>query len=265
MGKSSRLRLSDVRGVFRLLNEIQERRYDPVAWQRHMISGLCDLVGARQGAAMRFAGFIPDGPAKLDSIVSGGWTNAFVESMWKQALTAESCRVDAIIDRATRVPRRLATRLREQLISDEDYFASAIANELGTMSGVYHELCAWFHVDPPADAVGMTLHRMRGQRRFNLRERNIVHLFNVELHRLMRDEKLPARGGRGIKLTSRQQEVLRLLLQGDGEKQVARKLGISRYTVNDHVKAIYRNLGVNSRGEMMAKVLRPGQLTQTSE
>lgn len=53
-------------------------------------------------------------------------------------------------------------------------------------------------------------------------------------------------------LTPRQREVLGLLLLGRSMTQVARELGISEHTANDHRKAIYRQIGVSSRSELAA-------------
>ena len=55
-----------------------------------------------------------------------------------------------------------------------------------------------------------------------------------------------------VPLGPRLQQTLQLLLAGDGEKQIAAKLGISRHTVHDYVKAIYRRFGVCSRAELLA-------------
>jgi DNA-binding CsgD family transcriptional regulator len=57
-------------------------------------------------------------------------------------------------------------------------------------------------------------------------------------------------------LTGAQREVFHLLVQGLPEKAIARWLGVSVHTAHNHVGAIYRALGVHSRGEMMALVLR---------
>jgi DNA-binding CsgD family transcriptional regulator len=46
---------------------------------------------------------------------------------------------------------------------------------------------------------------------------------------------------------------LRYILQGDAEKEVAAKLRLSRHTVHRYTQVIYRELGVNSRGELLAK------------
>ncbi len=51
-------------------------------------------------------------------------------------------------------------------------------------------------------------------------------------------------------LTSRQREVVGLLLLGRSMTQIARALGISTHTAHDHRKAIYRRVGVSSRSEL---------------
>ena len=60
-------------------------------------------------------------------------------------------------------------------------------------------------------------------------------------------------------LTPRQAEVLTLLLQGKPNKEIARRLGLSVETIKDHVQAVLRALGVNSRTQA---VLAVGQMTQ---
>jgi DNA-binding CsgD family transcriptional regulator len=56
-------------------------------------------------------------------------------------------------------------------------------------------------------------------------------------------------------LTEAQQRVLELALTGLVEKQIARRLNISRHTAHNHLRNIYRLLGVHSRGELLAQLL----------
>src|SRR5689334_17929185 len=56
----------------------------------------------------------------------------------------------------------------------------------------------------------------------------------------------------GIVLSERRAETLRQLLFGRSEKEVALSLGISRHTVHEHVKVIYRAYGVSTRAELMS-------------
>ena len=59
----------------------------------------------------------------------------------------------------------------------------------------------------------------------------------------------------GNKLTQREKDVLKLLMTGSPVKKIADTLGISSYTVNDHLKSIYRKLGVHSKGAALYKLV----------
>jgi len=54
-------------------------------------------------------------------------------------------------------------------------------------------------------------------------------------------------------LTEREQDVVKLLLQGKSNKQIALALGISNRTVEFHLSNIYAKLGVRSRSEVILK------------
>ncbi len=58
-----------------------------------------------------------------------------------------------------------------------------------------------------------------------------------------------------LALSPRERDVLVRLLKGDSRKQVATKLNLSVHTVADHLKVIYRKLGVTSRAELLAKFI----------
>jgi DNA-binding NarL/FixJ family response regulator len=58
-----------------------------------------------------------------------------------------------------------------------------------------------------------------------------------------------ADSARGVALTAREREVLGLLAKGVSIADIARVLGISRHTVGDHVKHLYRKLNIASRAE----------------
>jgi len=56
------------------------------------------------------------------------------------------------------------------------------------------------------------------------------------------------------RLSEREKEVLKLLLQGQGNKQIALALGISERTVEFHLKNVYTKLSVSSRIELILKL-----------
>ena len=57
------------------------------------------------------------------------------------------------------------------------------------------------------------------------------------------------------RLTSRESQVLDLLVQGYTSQQVAESLGIRFYTVTTHLKKIYRKMGVHNRAAVVSKSL----------
>jgi two-component system NarL family response regulator len=61
-------------------------------------------------------------------------------------------------------------------------------------------------------------------------------------------------------LTAREREVLKCILDGQGNKQIAAALGLSELTVAVHVKNILGKLGVGSRTEAVTLALRKGIL-----
>lgn len=57
-------------------------------------------------------------------------------------------------------------------------------------------------------------------------------------------------------LTSREQDILELLVEGLSLPVISDKLGISRNTSVTHIKNIYKKLQVHSRGEVVAKAIQ---------
>ena len=57
-------------------------------------------------------------------------------------------------------------------------------------------------------------------------------------------------------LTTREQEVLELLVQGDDFKTMAEKLFLSNYTIRAHIRNIYDKLHVHSMSQAVSKALK---------
>jgi len=72
----------------------------------------------------------------------------------------------------------------------------------------------------------------------------------------------PARavGPPDYRLTKRELEILDCLARGLSYREVADEISISRHTVSDHLKAIYRKLAVRSRSAAVFRALRSGLL-----
>ena len=58
------------------------------------------------------------------------------------------------------------------------------------------------------------------------------------------------------KLTKREMELVNLLKEGLSYKEMAKRMYVSVYTINHHLKNIYQKLGVESKSELISKILQ---------
>jgi DNA-binding NarL/FixJ family response regulator len=63
----------------------------------------------------------------------------------------------------------------------------------------------------------------------------------------------------GTKLTAREAAVVSKIIEGKGNKEIARDLGCSTKTVELHASNVFRKVGVKSRLELACKVLNANQ------
>jgi len=61
-----------------------------------------------------------------------------------------------------------------------------------------------------------------------------------------------------LDLTPREFEVLRWLVQGKCNKEIARRLGIGEQTVKNHLRPIFQKFGVTRRTELVVKIFERG-------
>lgn len=72
-----------------------------------------------------------------------------------------------------------------------------------------------------------------------------------------RFSRMPA-GPATVAISEREQEVLRLLVDGLAKKEIAARLDLSIHTVDNYVRRLYKKLHVNTLGGAVAKALREG-------
>jgi two-component system nitrate/nitrite response regulator NarL len=66
-------------------------------------------------------------------------------------------------------------------------------------------------------------------------------------------------------LTSKQEEVFNLLRQGQTNKLIARKLGMSEATVKVHVRRIIRRFGVTNRTQAAISAMNESTLSRCAQ
>ena len=57
-------------------------------------------------------------------------------------------------------------------------------------------------------------------------------------------------------LTIREKEIVKCLTDGLSYKETGKRLGIATSTVNQHLKSIYIKMQVNSKAELISKILK---------
>ena len=79
---STRLRLSDVRAIFRLVGEVREMGADPDVWRPHMVSSLRELLKAQfvVSSEIHFRKSSRDGSVRVTDISYSG-NQPFVPSV----------------------------------------------------------------------------------------------------------------------------------------------------------------------------------------
>lgn len=54
-----------------------------------------------------------------------------------------------------------------------------------------------------------------------------------------------------LRRSPQKESIVRLIVRGLREKQIAAELGISRHTVHGHIKDLYRDLGIHDRAVLV--------------
>jgi DNA-binding NarL/FixJ family response regulator len=121
-----------------------------------------------------------------------------------------------------------------------DYFAT---------EGLSHTLMACVPLDQ-GRSLRLIYFRGTGDALFTERDRDLLllvrpHLFEAYLGVQRRRRGVP-------ELTPRQWQLMRLVDSGLGNRQIARRLGVSENTVRKHLENIYGRLGVTSRTAALA-------------
>ena len=269
MGDSLRIRESDFGAMIRLAGEAGELPTNSDARRRHMLDGLCRMLGGA-GGLMFTLGQDPrrrllDQGSRLLTVGLEPAHGAAFNQYLRTSGADHSDPHNPIVPLVLRRMDPLLTQHRHQVSDDERaWYHSPYFQEFQRPLGLDHTLYPRCVV-PGHQPLALAVFRPLNDRPFTDRDCQLVDLFHQYAGQLYgrMDEPVatPANGAPVLteleSLPPRLKPVLNHLLQGDAEKQVAVKLGLSRHTVHEYVKMLYRKLGVSSRGELLARFVTP--------
>ena len=255
MSRSAMVRVRDVGAVYRLIGDCLDVGEDPAQWQRLAFEGIHRLVGGFATTGGEGVWLRPSKPLRpLTTVLVG------LDETGRERLSAymrdQGVLTDPIFQRLQHVAERIVTRTRRELVSNREWYRSASFNEYRRVGGCDHQLTSVYQVSPQGAMSSLCIHRGVGERDFSSRERCLVGFFHNELGRFM-GRALVSGIEPGVEsLSPRLRQTLACLLEGDSEKQVALRLGLSQSTVHQYVTMLYRTFAVRSRAELLAHVFR---------
>lgn len=245
---------SDVRAMVRLLGEVAGLDADIPAKKRFLMNGVCELVNAEKWLWNYGVFGTRDDIGAGFMMIHDGWTDREMATVYQAQydITRPPPDLEHYLAAVTR--RQPFTRARWQMVSDDDWYASPHCQHY--RKGIADDFIVSFYPLPESDvwSVAGLYHNWDGSR-FSSRDVRIVHVMMTEIPWLHM-QGLPSDGGRDVhKLSPRQRTVLNMLLEAHGKKQIAYHLGLSEWTVNDYIKAIYRHFNVSSRAELLRRFM----------
>jgi DNA-binding CsgD family transcriptional regulator len=260
MSRPGKLRASDVRAAYLLAGECRELGDDPVIWRQHFLTGLARMTGAGFGVSAEIGDGKQASRYDLGTIDSGdgkgfdraGWlrmlgefqTNAFFNPF-----------MNAYFGRAT--PG--TCHARNDLVPDREWYRSFYYRGFRlTLGADASLLCLRPIPGTRDDHAGLYLLRPIGERNFGGRDRAIALEAMAAVVPLIGGPLARFADPSPSALSPRLRQVLKCVLEGDSDKLVAARLGLSRYTVNEYVEGIFRHFGVRSRPELLARWVRRG-------
>jgi DNA-binding CsgD family transcriptional regulator len=252
MASSGRLRVDEVRRAYRLLGECRDLGSDPALWQPRMMQGLSQLFGAALACGGEGRLRAADGSIDPLTYFDSGF-DAANRHNYLAYMRADGPMGDPFIQALRRRPGAPLTR--RQVVSDAVYFRAEVVDRYLRPVNVHHRLATLF-TNSDRSLFLLHVYRQRGERDFSSRDRALLGLFHHELAPLVGRALVGAAEATPMTLSPRLRQTLACLVEGDSEKQVAARLGMSHATAHQYVTALYRRFGVNSRGQLLAHVLK---------
>lgn len=262
MSQSARLRLADVRAVYTTVAECRDLGDDAFAWRRHFARSTGRLIGADAAMVGEMGALRAGQPRNIgalnvavqDGIDLSPWAVAYRELV--AGRLGERGVIEACMAWAGQTGLEASTA---EMIGERAWYRSLSFELYYQVAGFDANLFSFHPAPGVADEFsGIILSRLAGRRPFSAREVQVLHELHTALAGLLGGPLARFREPCPSQLGPRQRQVLRCLLEGDGDKQVAIRLGISRFTVNQHTKVIYRHFGVAGRAELLARWVRRG-------
>jgi DNA-binding CsgD family transcriptional regulator len=242
------VRVGDLRRGFRILHEAADAPQSD-AFSREMLGQLATLFGAdlveyfelrerdRFGLVYTASEDQDSSPDVDEAFLRYGHQNPLGAFKWEPA--------DGAVRLSEVVPARSLKRLE-------------LYQECWLPLGIRDQLKIWL-TRPGETAVCVSMDRADGS--FTGREQGLLEALQPQLAALHQTNSASVKAREDVSLTRREAQVLTWAAAGKHNQEIAEVLFMSPGTVRKHLEHAYAKLGVRSRGEAIAAVMRTGPKT----
>jgi len=248
MRRSETVGITEVQAMLRLVAETAELWYDPIVQRRYTLESLCKLLPAKVGICFTFGDVLMGGDGACGPLVQVGMEESQERVVKTYLQSGEPA--DPALPKLAEITAPVVVARRSELVNDKLWYASPYYRELREPLALDDTIYAKITV--PGKVISLALLRAIGDEPFTERQSQLVDLCLSQMSWPFQPEDKSV-DPRLASLQPRLRKVMQHLLDGDGEKQVAAKLGLSRHTVHEYVKMIYQQLGVSSRSELLSQ------------
>jgi len=265
IGSSGKLHVGQVLQLIRLLREAKEIPGGHPERERHLVSGVAQILGAAVAGVSLDPGSVHGGHGQRSAILAFKWDSPTLLAPEQLGQAAHSLQplVLAMMRLTPCEPGATITATWGELATERRWCSAVKTVHYLRPPGFGDAMFSAVRLRIPSHVHGLALYRGPESRPFSEEERNLLHVFHAECEGLLRSSPTQADGGADDDdavcppLSLRQRQTLALALSGLSDKEIAERLGISRYTVNQYTKVIYRHYGVTSRIQLLARLLVP--------
>jgi len=244
------------RQVFHLIDACLQVGGDPDSWRRVLAEGSREIFASIYAHAGEFENINDDETARVLHLVDTGWPTDSQRDAFIRYQIEGAHLYDPLRRAMLRNPRRFRVESLERLTDPSSYFDSGFYRDYMAPAGTGDQLIAIAGIANANSSRYNLLTCIRG------RDAPLFTRYDRELMRLLVMELAPLIGPRLADstdpicaLTPRLRRALELLLEGHSEPAAAQALGVAKSTFHKYVMDLYRRYGVNSRAELLAKII----------
>jgi DNA-binding CsgD family transcriptional regulator len=243
--------LARVRRLTELAGEAAELARSTTDPQRHLTEGLVQLVDCDLGIFAPMPRHMVPGANTLPLIFTDGCPEEMrrvTRALYQDNHGSGKDPLAMAVIPHTR-PGHSTVGLRQDFVRDREWYRSPFVSDFRRPQRHDHSI---YTIVKAADGrvSGVALCRAWGAKPFSEADCALMELFVATCG----ERLFPAEPA--CRLSPRQREVRRWLLDGLAPKEIAAQIGISVNTVNEYITGIYRAEGVSTRAELLARALR---------